>query len=152
MNWLILYTLEWSPTQFALQCDQWFHDGLKYFLRYLLLLERTFIICLSPCSFLFALHLDWFLNTKFDKKIKWSFYICKIVFYISLLLKLSIFFSLVLFSLEMHKRSVKKLTGKKLYVDRWFFKDVLWVTVLQGGWNSTTSLEKLPPTLSISID
>ena len=72
------------------------------------------IIYLSPCSFLFALHLDWSFNTSFDKKFKCSFYICEIVFYFILLRKLSIFFSLVLFSLEMHNRSGKKLTGKKI--------------------------------------
>ena len=90
-------------------------------------------IYLSPCSFLFALHLDWSFNTSFDKKFKCSFYICEIVFYFILLRKLSIFFSLVLFSLEMHNRSGKKLTGKKLNVDRPFFKDVRWVTLLQKG-------------------
>ena len=39
---LIICTLEWSRTQFVQQCDQWFHDGLKFFFHYLLLLERTF--------------------------------------------------------------------------------------------------------------
>ena len=82
---------------------------------------------------LFALHLDWSLNPSVHKKIKCSFYICKIVFYFSLWLKLSIFFSLVLFFLQMHNRSWKKLAGKKLNVDRQFFKDVLWVTLLQEG-------------------
>ena len=91
---------------------------------------RMSIIYLSPCSFLFALHLDWSFNTSVDKKIKCSFYICKIVFHFRLWLKLSIFFSLVLFSLEMHNRSRKKLTGKKLNVDTQFFKDVLCVTLL----------------------
>ena len=94
---------------------------------------RMSIIYLSPCSFLFALHLDWSFNTSVDKKIKCSFYICKIVFHFSLWLKLSIFFSLVIFSVEMHNRSRKKLTGKKLNVDRQFFKDVLCVTLLQEG-------------------
>ena len=79
---------------------------------------RMSIIYLSPCSFLFALHLDWSFNTSVDKKIKCSFYICEIVFYFSLWLKLSIFFSLILFFLEMLNRSWKKLIGKKLNVDR----------------------------------
>ena len=91
------------------------------------------IIYLSPCSLLFALHLDWSLNTSVDKKIILSFYICKNVLHFSLWLKLSIFFSLVLFFLEMHKRCGKKLTGKKLNVDRQFFRDVLCVTLLQEG-------------------
>ena len=94
---------------------------------------RMSIIYLSPCSFLFALHLDWSFNTSVDKKIKCSFYICKIVFHFSLWLKLSIFFSLVLFSLEMHNRSGKELIGKKLNVDRQFFKDVLCITLFQEG-------------------
>ena len=68
-----------------------------------------------------------------DKKIKCLSYICKIGFHYSMWFKLSIFFSLVLFSLEMHNRSRKKLTGKKLNVDRQFFKDVLCVTLLQEG-------------------
>ena len=72
------------------------------------------IIYLSPCSLLFALHLDWSLNASVDKKIIFSFYICEIVFHISLWLKLSIFFSLALFSIERLNRSRKKLTGKKV--------------------------------------
>ena len=79
---------------------------------------RMSIIYLSPCSFLFALHLDWSFNISFDKKIKCSFYICEIVLHFSLQLKLSIFLSLVLFFLEMHNRCGKELTGKKLNVDR----------------------------------
>ena len=123
------------------------HDGLTFFFHCLLLLERTFffhyllllertlgwVLYPSPCSFLFALHLDWFLNTSVDKKIKCSFNICEFVFYFSLWFKLSIFFSLALFSLEMYNRSGKKLTRKNLNVDRLFFKDVLCVTLLQKG-------------------
>ena len=93
---------------------------------------RMSIIYLSPCSFLFALHLDWSFNTSIDKKVKCSFYICEIVFHFSLLLKLSIFFNLVLFFLEMHNRCGKNLAGKKLSVDR-HFKNILWVTLLQEG-------------------
>ena len=55
------------------------------------------------------------------------------MFRVSLWLKLIIFFSLVLFSVEMHNRCSKKLTGKKLNVDGLFFKDVLCVTLLQEG-------------------
>ena len=85
---------------------------------------RMSIIQLSPCSFLFALHLDWSFDTSVDKKIKCSFYIFEIVFQSSLWLKLSIFFSLVLFSLEMRNRSGKKLMRKILNVNRQFFKDL----------------------------
>ena len=97
------------------------------------------IIYRSPCSLLFALHLDWSLDASVDKKIKCSFYIFEIVFHSSLLLKLSIFFSLILFSLELHNRSGKKLIGKNLNVNRQFFKDVLCVTLLQEGVGSTNS-------------
>ena len=85
---------------------------------------RMSIIHLSPCSFLFALHLDWSFDTSVDKKIKCSFYIFEIVFQSSLWLKLSIFFSLVLFCLEMRNRSGKKLMRKILNVNRQFFKDL----------------------------
>ena len=129
MNSMILYTLEWSPTQFLLECDH-FMTGNFFFSVFIIFRTniRMSIIYLSPCSFLFALHLDWSFNTSVDKKIKCSFYICKIVFHFRLWLKLSIFFSLVLFSLEMHNRSRKKLTRKKLNVDR---EDKLCVTLLQ---------------------
>ena len=95
---LILCTLKWSPTQFVLQCDQWFHDGLKFFIYYLLLLERAFgwAFYPSPCLFLFALNLHWFLSTSVDKKLN---AVC-IFGNFSLWFKLSIFFSLVLVSLE----------------------------------------------------
>ena len=119
MNSLILYTLEWSPTQFVLQCDHFITSEIFFSLFVIFRTNiRMSIIYLSPCSFLFALHLDWSLNTSVDKKIKRSFCICEIVFYFSLWLKLSIFFSLILFFLEMLNRSWKKLIGKKLNVDR----------------------------------
>ena len=108
------------------------------------------IIYLSPCSFLFALHLDWSLNTSVDKKIKRSFCICEIVFYFSLWLKLSIFFSLVLFSLELHNRSGKKLIGN-LNVNRQFFRDVLCVTLLQEGLGQYQFLGKIATISPVSI-
>ena len=94
--------------------------GVKIFLSLFIIFRtniRMSIIYLFPCSLLFALHLDWSLNTSVDKKIVFSFYICEIVFHFSLLVKLKIFFSLVLFSLDIHHCG-KKLTGKKLNVDR----------------------------------
>ena len=94
---------------------------------------RMSIIYFSPCLFLFALHLDWYLNTSVDRKIKRSFYICEIAFHFRLWLKVSIFFSLVLRSLQMHNRSGKKLNRKKLNVDRQFIQDVICVTLLQEG-------------------
>ena len=94
--------------------------GVKIFLSLFIIFRtniRMSIIYLFKCSLLFALHLDWSLNTSVDKKIVFSFYICEIVFHFSLLVKLKIFFSLVLFSLDIHHCG-KKLTGKKLNVDR----------------------------------
>ena len=55
--------------------------------------------------------------------------ICLLVFYFGVRFKLSIFFNLVLFPLKMHRRRGEKLTGKKLNVDRQFFKDVTCVTL-----------------------
>ena len=94
---------------------------------------RMSMVYLPPCSFLLALHLDWFLNTSVDKKIKCSFYICEIVFYFILWLKLSIFFSFgSIFPWNLQWKR-EKLIGKKLNVNRQFFKDVLCVTLLQEG-------------------
>ena len=110
--------------------------GVKIFLSLFIIFRtniRMRIIYLLPCLLLFVLHLDWSLITSVDKKISFSFYICEIVFHFSLLVKLKIFFSLVLFSLDIHHRSRKKLIGKKLNVDRQFFKDVLYVILLQEG-------------------
>ena len=104
---------------------------------------RMSIMFLSPCSFLFALHLDWSFNTSVDKKMKCIFCICEIVFHFNLWLKVSIFFTWVLFFLEMHNRCVKKLTGKKLNVDRQFFKDELCVTLLQEGLGKYQFLGKI---------
>ena len=112
---------------------------------------RMSIIYRSPCSLLFALHLDWSLDASVDKKIKCSFYIFEIVFHSSLWLKLSIFFSLVLFSLEMHNKSGKKLIGKNLNVNRQFFKDVLCVTLLQEGLGQYQFLGKIATISPVSI-
>ena len=85
---LILCTLEWWLNQFFLPCDQWFYDGFKLFFHYLLLLERKFRWAF-PCSFLFALHLEWSFNTTLDKIFKGSLYICELVFYFSFWFKFS---------------------------------------------------------------
>ena len=53
--------------------------------------------------------------------------------YFSLWFKLSSFFSLDLFSLEIHNKSGEKLTGRKLNVHRQFLSDVLSVTLLLKG-------------------
>ena len=63
---------------------------------------------------MFALHLDWSLNASVNEKIKCSLYIFELVFHFGLWLKLNIFFSLVLFFLEIHNRSVKKANREKI--------------------------------------
>ena len=65
------------------------------------------------------------------------------MFHFSLRLKLSIFFSLFLFSHEIHNRRGKKLTWKKINVDRQFFKDVLCVTLFQEGMGQCQFLRKI---------
>ena len=116
---------------------------VKFFLSWFISFGMNIHYISLPMFVLFALHLDWSLNPSVDEKIKCSFYICKIVFCFSLWLKLSIFFSLVLFFLEMHNRRKKKLARKKLNVDRQFFKDVLWVTLLQEGMGQYQFLGKI---------
>ena len=66
--WMIC-SLEWSQTQFLLQCNQLFHDGLIFFFHYLLLLERMFGWALFPPHVRFSLlYLEWSLNLSTDKK------------------------------------------------------------------------------------
>ena len=104
------------------------------------------MIYLSPCSLLFALHLDWSLNASVDKKIIFSFYICEIVFHISLWLKLSIFFSLVLFSIERLNRSRKKLTGKKIKCQQAVLQRCTLCNLIAGGGRTVPILRKNCPT------
>ena len=115
---LFFCTLEWLLTQFFLQCNQWFHDGLKFFFHYLLLLERKFGWALSPSrfSFLFVRHLEWSLNTSIDKI---SNGVCTCANFCPTLICVDNFLQ------EIHKRRRKKLAGKKLNVDRQFLKDVI---------------------------
>ena len=112
-------------TQFVLQCDQWFHDGLIFFFHYLLLLERTFGWALSPppSSAMFVLYLEWSLNISTDKK---SNAICIIASLCSTLFRLRFKFSWAwfYFLLKCTKERGIKLTGKNLNVDRQFLKDV----------------------------
>ena len=103
---------------------------------------RMSIIYLSPCSILFALNLDWSVNISVDKKIKFSFYICELVFHFSLWLKLSICFSLVLFSLEMHSRSGKKLTEKKIKSRSTVLQTCTLCNLIAGGGGAVPILRK----------
>ena len=111
---LILCSLEWSPTQFVLQCDQWFHDGLIFFFHYLLLLEWTFQSAFipSPCSFFCLLRLEWSLNLSTDKK---SNAICIFANLCSTLFSLWFKFpsALVLLSVKMHKKKRAKANREK---------------------------------------
>ena len=119
-SFLILSSLEWSPTQFVLQCDHWFHDGLIFFFHYLLLLERTFGWALSP---LFVLHSEWSLTLITHKK---SNTVCTFANLCSTLFSLWFKFSSAWFYfLSKCKKRGQKLIGKNLNVDRQFFKDVI---------------------------
>ena len=71
-----------------------------------------------PCLLFLALHQEWSLNTSADKR---SNAVC---IFANLWFKLSIFHGLVLFSVGIYKRRRKKLTGKKINIDRQFFKSV----------------------------
>ena len=68
-----------------------------------------------------------------------------------------IFFSLVLLSVELHKKRGQNLTGKNLNVNRQFFKDVIGIfdvdlfNLIAGGAGNTNSSKKLQPICPISI-
>ena len=117
---LILCSLEWSPTQFVLQCDQWFHDGLIFFFHYLLLLKRTVSPPHIRCLFFFALHLEWSININTDKRSNAIANLCSTLF--SLWSK---FYRLGPNFCQNAQKSRQKLTGKNFNVDRQFFKDVI---------------------------
>ena len=95
-----------TPTQFALPCDRRFRDGLKRTVGWALspwALSPPF-----PYSFLFALHLEWSLKTSVDKKSNAVCIfenLCSIL--VSMWFKLSIFFSLISFSVKIHKSGEK---------------------------------------------
>ena len=123
---LILFSLKWSPAQFLLQCDQRFHDGLIFFFHYLVLIEWTFgwILSPSPCSFFFALNLEWCPNLSTDKKsnaIRIFASLCSTL--ISLWFKFSS--AWFYFLSKCTRKRGQKLTGKDLDVDRYFFKDLI---------------------------
>ena len=111
---LILCSLEWSPTQFVLQCVQWFHDGLIFFFHYLLLLEWTFESAFipSPCSFFCPLRLEWSLNVRTDKKPN---AICIFANLCSTLFSLWFKFpsALAPLSVKMHKKKREKANREK---------------------------------------
>ena len=67
---LILCSLELPSMQFVLQCDQWFHDGLIFFLSLFITFRTNVRMGIIPytCLLFFALHLEWPLNFSTDKK------------------------------------------------------------------------------------
>ena len=77
-----------------------------------------------PCSLLFSLHLEWFLNVSIDKKLD---PVCIFANLRSTLFSLWFNFSSAWFYFlsKSTKERWKKLTGKNLNVDRQFFKDVI---------------------------
>ena len=76
----------------------------------------------SACLFLFALHLEWYLNISIGKK---SNAVCLFANLCSTLFSLWFKFSAAWFYFlsKCTKRTGKKLIGKKLNVDKQFFKD-----------------------------
>ena len=78
----------------------------------------------SPCSFLFAVHLEWSLNITIDKK---SNAICIFEKLRSTLFSLWFKFSLTWFYFlsKCTQENGKKLTEKNLNAGRQFFKDVI---------------------------
>ena len=66
---ILCLLLTWMITDtFVLQCDQWFHDVncfLSLFITFRTNVQMSIIS--SPCSFFFALHLEWSLNLSTDK-------------------------------------------------------------------------------------
>ena len=114
---LIVCSLEWSPTQFVLQYDQWFHDALIFFSLFITFRTnvRTSIIP-SPCSFSFTLHLEWYLNLSTDKK---SIAICIFSNFCSTLFSLWFTFSSAWFYFlsKCTKKKEQTVTGKNLNVD-----------------------------------
>ena len=144
---LIVCKLEWSPTQFALQCDQWFHDRF-FFLSLFITFRANFrmSIILYPCSFFFTLHLEWPLKIRIDKK---SNAICIFANLRSTLFSLWFnFFSVWFYFLsKCTKQRGKKLTGKKLNVNRQFFKNAICIfffyfplfKLIAGGGANTNS-------------
>ena len=131
-----------------------FYDAIDDFMmnwnfsNYFLLLQQTFRWGLSPspCSFLFALHLDWSLNTSVHKKIKCSLYIWELAFHF---ISSVFFFTFVLFFVGMHKRG-KKLTETKLIVDSFSnmqseFSDVNLCNLTESGGPVPSSFINKPP-------
>ena len=112
-----------------------FHDGLKfYFIIYYFYNEHSDGHYISLPMFVFVCSpLRLVPSYKRWSKTKCRFFICEIVFHFSLWLKSSIFFSLVLFSFEMHNRSRKKLSRKKLNFDRVLQQCTLCNLIVGGG-------------------
>ena len=124
---LFLCTLEWSLTQVFYNYG--FHDGLKLSFHYCCFQEkRADKYYFPPHVFLLAFHLEWSFNTSVDKKSSAVSIFCELVVHFSLWFQLSIFFSLVIFSVGIHKRRGRKLSSKKLNLVRQVFKDVIWIS------------------------
>ena len=135
-SFLILCSREWSPTQFVLQCDQWFHDGLIFFFR--------MSIIPSPCSFFFSVHLEWSFDLSADKKrnaICIFANLCSTLF--SLLFKFSS--AWFYFLSKCKKKRGQKLTGKNVNVNIQIFRDVIRIfyvnlfNLIAGGGVNTSS-------------
>ena len=113
---LILCSLEWSPTQFVLQCDQWFRDGLIFFLS-LFIIFRTNVrsgIIPSSCSSRMSLN---FSTDKKSNAICIFANLCSTLFFLWFKSSPARFYFL-----SKCTKKGRKPNGKNLNVDRQLFK------------------------------
>ena len=122
---LILFSREWSPAAVCSAMRSLISWWVNFFLS-LFITFRTNVrmsIIPSPCSFFFALHLQWSINLSTDKK---SNAVCIFANLCSTFFSLRFKFSSAWFYfLSKCTKRGQKLTGKKLNVDRQFFKDLI---------------------------
>ena len=109
-----------SDHRLSLQSDQGFHDELIFFLSLFITFRANagMSIIPSPCSFLYAFHLQWSLNISTDKK---SNAVCTFANLCSTLFSLWFKFSLVWFYFLSKCTKEKE---KNWNVDTQFFKAV----------------------------
>ena len=126
---LILCSHEWLPTQFVLQCDQWFHYGWIFFFSSFITFRTNVWMSIipSPCSFFFALHLEWCINLITNKKSNEICIFANICIFLLYLVCGSNFLQLssTFCRNAQKKKREQKLTEKNLNADRQFFKFVI---------------------------
>ena len=99
------------------------------------------VIYLSSCFFLFALHLDWYLNKRVDKKSNSVFIFLKL-FHFSLWLKLSIFLVGSIFSLNSQQEQKKGNREKNKCRQTVLQRCTLFTLFIAGEGTAVTILRK----------